>query len=177
MDGARRARCAGRCRVAARRLTFTYDACDPTIVQVASWDADARVWLPLPPVAAPALNDNWGCRVLVLGDGDGFILARESYPGTISVDRWDGATWTPLGRELGKHVRGLARSPRGTLLLISGTLGILEHTDDWHVVAPPDEFEPVAMARGEEHVWSWWVRSANAAHPAGGQLRRMTLSE
>lgn len=150
-------------------------ACGNTSVQVARWDAAARAWQALPPPP----GSSSGCPVRALRDGNGLLLASGWQ--SVSVDRWDGTSWTPVGRGLGEYLLDLAWSPRGTPLLIT-TLGILERTDAWHVVAapgtaPPDDFTPAAMVSGAGELWTWWVRESNASHLSGGQLRRMTLRQ
>ena len=101
--------------------------------------------------------------------------AHGLWTGPVSVDRWDGTRWTPLGRALGDNLYALARSPRGTPLLIT-TLGILERTDTWHIVAASSGSFPVAIASSEDKIWSWWVVGpADGMHPSVGQLRTMTL--
>jgi hypothetical protein len=150
-------------------------ACGPSAIHVARWDAATRAWQVLPPPPSSSA----GCSVRALRDGGGLLLA--SGTSSVSVDRWDGTSWTPVGRGLGHCLFDLARSPRGTPLMIT-CLGILELTDAWHVIAGPDvalpnDFVPVAMASGKHELWTWWVREANYAHPSGAQLRRMTLRD
>lgn len=149
--------------------------CGATGIQVARWDAGERAWQLLPSPPSPS----GVCSVRLLRDEDGLLLAS-GWSSSVSVDRWDGTSWTPFGRGLGERLLDFARSPRGTPLLVTA-LGILERTDDWHVVAPPDAAAPddvtipEAIASGDHEVWTWWTRESTAAHPAGGQLRRMTL--
>jgi hypothetical protein len=149
-------------------------ACDAGTVQLATWELETRTWHPAPPLVQPS-STYQSCVVRALSDGDGIIVAHGLWTGPVSVDRWDGTRWTPLGRALGDNLHALARSPRGTPLLIT-TLGILERTDTWHVVAASSGSFPVAIASSEDKIWSWWVvGAADGMHPSVGQLRTMTL--
>ena len=143
-------------------------------VAVARWDDAARAWRSLPMLSS--VPERYGtCSLSMLADGDAVLVAHtSSFLGQISVDRWDGQAWSSLGATLGSGLPALARSPRGTPLVIT-SLGVLEWTDQWRIAAPASDFVPVAIASGRAEVWSWWAEDATLAHPAQGQLRRMTL--